>query len=75
MKDLPKATVLLSREQGLDLKSRPFRGGGQGRSSMAGVKDRGRSGQKLGLEIRIQGVRSRRGQPAWPREARVKGRV
>lgn len=75
VKDLPKATMLLSREQGLDLKSRPFRRGGQGRSSVAGVKGRGRSGQKLELEIRVQRVRSRRGQPAWPREARVKGGV
>lgn len=75
VRDLPKATTLLSREQGLDLESRVFRRHGQGMSSVAGVKGRGRSRQRIGSEIRIQEVRSRRGQAARPRDAGTKGRV
>lgn len=53
VRDLPKAITLLSREQGLDLESRVFRRHGQGRSSVAGVKGRSRSSQRIGSEIRI----------------------
>lgn len=75
MKDPPEAALLLSGEQGLDHESRDS----SGNVARAGPQDWHQGWEQvkqgMGSEIRIQGVRARKGQPAWPREARVKGRV
>lgn len=55
VRDLPKATTLLSREQGLDLKSRVFRRHGQGRSSVAGSKVGAGQAKELGQRSRSRG--------------------
>lgn len=60
LKGLPEATLLLSGEQGLDHESRDS-SGEAANAGPQGMKAGGRSSQRMRSEVRVQGLRSRKG--------------